>query len=509
MDITGGNLGFNGHHQATKAFTCDEVFLKHIDPQTGEVEVSSPVIKLNDYLSITPPEDRLRLLGLANSLKGRKISFVNATAAGGGVAIMRTAQRFLLKELGVDVRWFVTEPNEEAFKITKGCFHNVFQGVADNWLTDADMEIYRQWTGHNAQRMEAELAKSDIVVIDDPQPSGLIPHIKKINPNVKIIFRNHIHSLGNLMGKKGTVQNHSWQFLWKNGISRADLYVYHPVEDFIPANVAPEKTVLMPPSTDPLDGLNRNLTDEEIRRGLEFINEKLELNGHQNPIDLGRRYITQIARFDPSKGIPDVLEAYSLFYKKMTENGFTKASIPQLVIAGNGSVDDPDGIPVLEDTMKKREHLYKDIADDIKVVRIPHNDQALNALLRASFIVLQLSTREGFEFKVTEAIMKGKPVIASEVGGIPLQIIPGESGYVVKPGDTRQVAEHLFSLVTQPEMYRRLSTGALRLASAKNYEFTTVPNLINWLWLFRELLENPDFKGNRQNVKDLVDGGRL
>lgn len=143
--------------------------------------------------------------------------------------------------------------------------------------------------------------------------------------------------------------------------------------------------------------------------------------------------------------------------------------MPQLLLCGHGAVDgkpissksvillimtktDPDASIIYDQVMKLLESKYKEIMHDIVVARLPPSDQLLNALLSNAKIALQLSTREGFEVKVSEAIHDGKPVVAFRTGGIPLQIVDGKSGFLVEPGDTDTVSKHLFDLYTDSEL---------------------------------------------------------
>ena len=177
-------------------------------------------------------------------------------------------------------------------------------------------------------------------------------------------------------------------------------------------------------------------------------------------------------------------------------------SFPQLVVAGNSSIDDPDGLPVynlIMDLLRSEE--YADIANDVKVVRLPHMDQLLNSLLRRCTVALQLSLKEGFEVKVTEALMKGKPVIAYRTGGIPLQIQDGVNGFLVEVGDTTQVAQHLYDLLTNNDLYQKMSHAAARFASK---DYLTVPNAICWLFLALFLLEHDKMKGDYQPVLEMA-----
>lgn len=478
-------------------------FQKRIDGN-GRVHVTTNV-SIADYEKITSQADMDRLMMLASDLRGRGVSWVNATSEGGGVAIMRTTQIPLLERLGVDARWYVTPPDEGAFGATKK-FHNTLQGVAGSGVkvTEEDWRVYENWTRRNVGVLAASLASSEIVIIDDLQPSGLIANILDINPAVKIIFRDHIQSQGVLMSTAGTPQHRVWQYLWEhNQVNRADCFVFHPVPEFVPGNVPPEKTVFMAPSTDLLDDLNRTLSSQEQALGLGFFNERLHLSG-QEPLDLKRKWITQVARFDPAKGIDLVLESYAKLRVKLKSLGVADENTPQLIIIGNGSVDDPDGEPMLAETLRLREESYGYLKDDIKVARVPHFPIALNAVLRNSWVALQLSTAEGFEFKVTEALMMGKPVIGSRVGGIPLQIVDDVSGYTVNSGDTDAVADHLEKLLLDGSTYEGMSRQIPNIAWAKNYEYTTVPNVINWLYLCDELLKNGRISGNRRLVREMV-----
>jgi glycosyltransferase involved in cell wall biosynthesis len=256
----------------------------------------------------------------------------------------------------------------------------------------------------------------------------------------------------------------------------------------------------MPATTDPLDGLNKPLTPEQLSIYMQLFNALL-IQAGQTPLDEQRPYLVQIARFDPSKGIPDLLDAYRKV-RHMLE--LQQQIIPQLVIAGNGSIDDPDGAPIYSQIWELlQSEAYASFADDIKVVLLPHRDQILNTLLRQSAVVLQLSIKEGFEIKVTEALMKGKPMIAYRVGGIPLQIEDGIDGYLVEEvGDTTRVAQHLYNLLTDQSLYARMCRAAEARA---NRDYLTIPNAICWLYLALKLVNGEPLEGHYQWVKALAE----
>lgn len=443
-----------------------------------------PLIKLSDYEQITPPNDFQKLMRLSKKIKTKKIIFVSATPQGGGVALMRHSLKRLAIMLDINIDWFVLKDDPNVFDITKRKFHNIFQDVAEEsvTLTDADKKLFKKWSKMNFNLLKKPLSKADIIVIDDPQPSGLIPHIKKLNPKTKIIYRSHIQLLADLADKVGTKQHISWDFVWQFA-RLADAFVSHPIEDFIPKNARKMKLYKIGAATDPLDGLNKELNEFQQDFYLSKVNDYLEKSG-QKPLDLTRSYITQIARFDPSKGILDVLQSYRKLVDILRKK-YMDANIPQLVIAGHGSIDDPDGAPIYQstlDVLKSKD--YKDIADDIKIARLPHLDQMLNVILRRSIIALQLSHKEGFEVKVSEALMMGKPVVAYNNGGIPLQVENDKNGYIVDDRDTDTVAKKLYELLSDPKKYQKMSTYAKNNVST---EVTTVGKTAQWLEIFLDV----------------------
>ncbi len=459
----------------------------------------SELVKLDDYQQDATAEDFALAQELAKEFAGKRLSIINATPQGGGVALMRHALIRLFKLLGVDAHWYVLIPDQEVFNVTKAKFHNVLQAVAhpDTVLTQEDMALYDTWSAKNAAFFEPVFKQSDVILIDDPQPAGLIPFIKEANPEAKIIFRSHIQIVAHLADQPGTPQNITWNFIWEKA-RLADLYISHPMKMFIPATVPSNKIFYMPATTDPLDGLNKPLSEEQMAVYMQLFNDIL-IEAGQKPLDEQRPYIVQIARFDPSKGIPDVLESYRKLRVMLEKE---QQTIPQLVIAGNSSIDDPDGVPIfnLIQSILESEQ-YAPFADDVKVARLPHRDQILNMLLRKSKVVLQLSIKEGFEVKVTEALMKGKPVIAYHVGGIPLQIQDGLNGHLVEVGATTEVAQHLFTLLTDKAIYAAESKAATDFA---NMDYLTIPNAICWLYLSLQLLKGVEMNGQYQWVKGLA-----
>lgn len=273
-------------------------------------------------------------------------------------------------------------------------------------------------------------------------------------------------------------------FLW-GFIQHADLYIAHPMHNFIPDEVPRKNVALLPASTDPLDGLNKPLSQWIVNYYRSVFN-RVCMDQGSNEVDWNRPYIVQVARFDPSKGIPDVLESYHLMRQRMDlDEKWTDADIPQLVVCGHGSIDDPDGTLIYEQTHNQLQSgPFASISGDIIVARLQPSDQLLNMILRGAHVALQLSHREGFEVKVTEALQKGVPVIAYEAGGIPLQIVRNITGFLAPIGDVQCVADHLYRLFDDTELRERMSRDAINNLTE---EYFTIWSAMAWMFLANEM----------------------
>jgi glycosyltransferase involved in cell wall biosynthesis len=196
----------------------------------------------------------------------------------------------------------------------------------------------------------------------------------------------------------------------------------------------------------------------------------------------------------------DALGAYEKFYRQLSTL-HPEMKIPKLVICGQGSIDDPNGSIVYDAVLRHMEDFMPHLTAMICVLRLGPSDQMLNTLLSKSRIVLQLSSREGFEVKVSEAVHKGKPIIATRAGGIPLQIDHERNGFLVEVGDTDAVARHLLELWTNHDLYNRMSNYSLAHVSD---EISTVGNALNWLYLSSKLSRGEQVHPRQQWIHDLA-----
>lgn len=195
-----------------------------------------------------------------------------------------------------------------------------------------------------------------------------------------------------------------------------------------------------------------------------------------------------------------MVDSYEKFHSRLAIEK-PEMTPPKLLVCGHGSVDDPDGAVIYDQVIDHVEHRIPHLRHLICVIRLRPSDQVLNALLSKAAIALQLSTREGFEVKVSEAIHKGKPVIATRAGGIPLQVEDGQSGFLVDVGDTDAVARHLFDLWTDHELYRRMSKYAV---SHVYDEVSTVGNALSWLYLASKLSSGQAVRPHGRWINDLA-----
>jgi len=338
--------------------------------------------KIEEYIPIVGESviDDLRLL--ADKLKGKVIQHINSTPIGGGVAEILSRMVPLLRGLAVDTKWDVIKGSERFFEVTKK-FHNALHGRPAE-INKCDFDLFMETSRDNLNEIDIY---GDIVFVHDPQPIALI---KKKAQN-KWIWRCHID------------------------ISNPHLKVWHFLRDFVvnydaavfsaPAfsQMLPIRQFLISPSIDPLSDKNRELPQETIDMVLRKYN-----------IPQDKPIITQISRFDRLKDPAGVIEAYRLVKRYVD---------CRLILAGGTATDDPEGLKVLEEAREKAQQ-----DKDIHILLLPQADLEVNALQRASTVVVQKSIREGFGLTVSEALWKAKPVVASNAGGIPLQIKHRYSG---------------------------------------------------------------------------------
>ena len=91
---------------------------------------------------------------------------------------------------------------------------------------------------------------------------------------------------------------------------------------------------------------------------------------------------------------------------------------------------------------------------------VGNNDILVNSIQRFSNVIIQKSIKEGFCLAVTEALWKGKPVISSNLGGIPFQIKRGQTGYFYRNPQT--TAQKIIYLLDNPQVADRIGRKGQR-----------------------------------------------
>ncbi len=399
--------------------------------------------KIEEYAQLVGQATIDELFQLAHSLNGKTIQNINSTAVGGGVAEILIQMIPLLKQLGVDARWDVIKGDEKFFSITKK-FHNALHGVPVQ-VGDDELEYFIEMNRQNA----AEMQFADIVFVHDPQPIVLVERRKDIGRNW--IWRCHIDF------SKPDVR--VWKFL-EQYINHYDAAVFS-APSFARKLKIPQ--VLISPSIDPLSNKNRELDEATINSVFERFG-----------IDRSRPIATQISRFDYLKDPLGVIRAYKIAKKRVDM---------QLVLAGGGATDDPEG-PIIMEQVRQEADKDKDI---FVLFLPPSSDIEINALQRGSTIVLQKSLKEGFGLTVSEALWKARPTIAGAVGGIPLQIAHKYSGILTH--SIEGTAHWMKQLINEPEYANKL--GVHGREHIRN-NFLITRHIKDYLLLFVSLFHKGD-----------------
>ncbi len=366
--------------------------------------------RIEEYAAAAGRSAIEELKAIAGRLEGKTILNVNSTAVGGGVAEILNRMLPMMTELGIKPRWELVKGGEDFYAVTKK-FHNALHGARQE-LTPADFQLYRDTMKANMEALDLE---ADIALIHDPQPAGLID---KKPAAAKWLWRCHI-DLSNR-------QEDVWEFL-KGYVSRYDAAVISA-----PAfsQQLPIKQFQVPPSIDPLADKNRELPEEEIKAIMERL-----------LIPLDKPLITQVSRFDRLKDPLGVIQAFRMIQPYVTA---------RLLLVGGSADDDPEGAQVLAEAREAA----KDDPDILVLCLPPTSNVEINAIQRASAIILQKSLKEGFGLTVSEALWKGKPVIAGAVGGIPLQVTHKYSGILTRTIDG--TAYWMKRLLHEPAYAKRL-----------------------------------------------------
>jgi len=380
----------------------------------------------------------------AAPLEGKRVLHVSATAFGGGVSEILYTLVPLMSDVGLDVHWQVILGREEFFNVTK-LMHNSLQGDQQS-ISDEQWEVFDAYNRTNAESLDGDW---DVIIIHDPQPAGMRQYAA--DRGRKWVWRCHIDL---------STPNKSTLGRLEPLIGDYDATVWH-LDQYVPNGFNSRGQVnIVPPAIDPLSPKNMALSPDDAA----FVCE-------QFGIDVERPLVCQVSRFDPWKDPIGVIDAYRIVTEEVPE--------AQLALVGSMATDDPEGWEFFHSTMR-----HADGDPDIKILNNLNNVGAIevNAFQSQADVCMQKSIREGFGLTVTEALWKGRPMIAGDVGGIPLQIDDGVSGFLV--GSPEEAAKRTIEVLRDPELAKRVGRAGKERARER---FLTPRLLRDWLRIFGEL----------------------
>ena len=423
---------------------------------------------------------------------------VNSTAKGGGVAEMLASLIPYERDAGIDERWAVIQGSPEFFNTTKK-IHTLLHGVEpeEGLLDDADRKLYDEATALNAGPLVETLRRGDVAILHDPQTAGLVPQLA--SRGVHVIWRSHIG-----VDQPNEAVRNAWDFL-RPYLENAKAYVFSR-SAYAFDGLDESRVHVIPPCIDPFATKNQDLagdsTDAILQAGglvqgadvqASFVRQDgtsarithtAEVGGVTLPHDA--RIVTQVSRWDRLKDPIGVMEAFARHIAPRTD--------AYLVLAGPAATsvkDDPEQPEVVKELTDKRAHMVRALRDRVVIARLPMEDTdenavIVNALQRRSDVVVQKSLAEGFGLTVAEAMWKGRPVVASRVGGIEDQVEDGKNGLLVDdPKDLEGFGRAVIRLLDDEVLSRRLGAEARRTVITK---FITPCHLIAQARLVSDLL---------------------
>ena len=431
-------------------------------------------------------------------LTGRVVWHINSTARGGGVAEMLHSLLAYGRGAGVDLRWLTISGNPEFFKVTKRLHNLLHESPGDGGkLGPEEREVYDLALLEAADELTRLVRAGDIVYIHDPQPAGIVPHIR--STDVKVVWRCHIG-----VDHPGELARLGWDFL-RPYVVESDAYVFSR-DRFVWEGLDEKRVWLVPPSIDVFSAKNQELEPEAVESilaitgigsGDHFAKAVFHrMDGSQarvdrpadvdqdGPVPLGAPLISQVSRWDRLKDPIGVLRCFA---------EHCRTPDAHLLLAGpavDGVADDPEGKDVLEEVRSSRAAMDAEVRSRVHLTTLPmvdveENAAIVNAIQRRSNVVVQKSLAEGFGLTVAEAMWKAKPVVAGSVGGIQDQIEDGVSGVVVDPADLEAVGTAIDRLLGDPAEAERMGQAARQRVIE---QFLGTRHLIQYMNLLEGLL---------------------
>lgn len=444
-------------------------------------------------------ETTIRALEL---LDGRIVWNINSTSRGGGVAEMLQSLLAYARGSGVDARWAVIKGDPDFFRVTKRIHNNLHGSDGDGGpLGEEEHRIYDAAIDANAEELLELIGPNDVVIVHDPQPAGLS---KKLSERAALVlWRCHIG-----LDMPNEQARAAWRFLMPY-VKPARHYVFSR-SAYAWEGLDPDRITVIPPSIDAFAPKNQDLSGEQVQgilhatgliggdgggkpsferwdrseatvsRPTEFVE-----GGEAPPPEA--RLVVQVSRWDRLKDPVGVIDGFARHVAGISDD-------VHLVLAGPAVAavsDDPEGQEVLDECCAEWSSLEPAVKERVHLACLPMEDgeenaAIVNALQRRADVVVQKSLAEGFGLTVAEAMWKARPVVASRIGGIQDQIIPGENGLLLDdPRDPVEFGRAVTSLLDDPDGAERMGTEARERVRD---EFLGARHLIQYVDLIESLL---------------------
>lgn len=398
---------------------------------------------LDDYRELVGDKIIGEIHRKASRLQGKTIVHVNSTFMGGGVAEILNSLVPLMNDIGIKADWRTLHGAPDFFTITKK-FHNALQGDPIN-LTEIKKQLYVQTNETFCSYCHID---DDCVIVHDPQPLPIIKYCKKTQP---WIWRCHIDL---------TEPNEElWEYL-KGFLLRYDMVILSN-EKYKKEDLPVEQRIIYP-SIDPLSLKNKGLSEGDI---LKYVQKA--------GIPTDKPVITQVSRMDQWKDPEGLLDVFNLVKERVD---------CRLVYCYDLALDDPEGMEIYSRVQRKANRLTE--KGDVLFV-VGNSEILVNAIQRFSTVVVQNSIREGFCLAVTEALWKEKPVVATNVGGIPLQVKDGQNGFLVEPHDTKSCADRLIQILQNPDLANQMGRKGKEIVRDN---FLITRSLLDYLDLLNDVI---------------------
>jgi trehalose synthase len=381
--------------------------------------------RLEEYRDVAPRGTLELLARLAERLRGRRFVHVNASRYGGGSPEILSRLVPIMQDLGIDSAWEVIVGDPEFYAASRAL--ELAAAGQEQTITAGMLRAYEETAAVNGPKLPLD---ADLVMVHDLAPLPLVRHRRDRG---RWVWRCHTDVSQAL--------RRVWHLL-RRDVGRYDAAVFS-LPKFAQRVSIP--ALIIHPSVDPLSEKNRDLSRSEIQRGLDRLG-----------IPWDKPILLQIAPYVGSADHLGVIRAYRLAKKYVD---------CRLVLAGSGVSDNPEGTGVLADVRRAA----SDDAEIHPLVLPPDAAREINVLQRAAAIVLHKPLHEDFGLGVAEAMWKGKPVIGSFAGGIPVQVIVDVTGYTVN--SIEGAAFRIRQLLNNPDLMARLG-GAAREYVRRNFLVT-------------------------------------